>query len=142
MKAHDEHGPAEADDPISEIDTSDMPETKEAWFKGARYVPNGTPLTPHEAEILHCLQEECAEVIQAASKLLRFGKENRPDDTGAANTYVLAVEMGEVLCMLEMAAEIGLVDHKTVDANSMLKRQRLKYFMQTDPLDQPFTTEG
>lgn len=115
MKAHDEHGPAEVDDPIGE---------------GGRYVPNGTSLTPHETEILHCLQEECAEVIQDASKLLRFGKENRPD-SGVSNTHKLSTEMGEVLAVMNMAADLGLLSRVAMDQAGWQKRERLKYFLQT-----------
>jgi hypothetical protein len=96
-----------------------------------RYVPNGVPLTSHETEILHCLQEECAEVIQDAAKLLRFGKENRPD-TGIANTHKLSIEMGEVLCVMQLAIDAGLLSPVSIDQGKWTKRERLKHFMQTD----------
>jgi len=93
-------------------------------------MPNGTPLTAHEAEILHILQKECAEVIQNASELLIFGKENQPD-RGISNTYKLNVEVGEVLAVIQLAIDAGLLSPVSLDQAKWQKRERLKYYMQT-----------
>jgi hypothetical protein len=95
-----------------------------------RYKPNGTPLTDHERELLVILMEECAEVTQAASKLLRFGKENRPD-SGVSNSAVLGLEIGDLQEMILMATNAGLVDRRDVGDGVQRKRERLAHFMQT-----------
>lgn len=97
-----------------------------------RYVPNGRPLTPHEREILVILMEECAEVIHAASKLVRFGKENRPD-CGRPNTDVLSEEAGHLTCMIETAMECGLMHGPRFHNAAIDKRAKLAHFMQTEP---------
>lgn len=60
-------------------------------------------------EVLDCLKEECAEVIQAASKITRFGLEMNPW-TGIANQADLESELGDVLAFVELAAKYDLVD--------------------------------
>lgn len=96
-----------------------------------RYIPNGTPLTPYERELLDILQEEAAEVIQAASKLKRFGKENRPD-TGESNSAVLGHEVGDLSEMIERVVDVGLIMRQDVTDGQLRKRARLLKFMQTE----------
>lgn len=98
-----------------------------------RYKPNGKPLTDYERELLVILMEECAEVTQAASKLIRFGKENHPD-TGLSNSLVLATEVGDLEAITSMVEEARLVDRETVGNAAMRKRTRLAHFMQTNAL--------
>ena len=95
-----------------------------------RYVPNGTPVTEHERELLTILMEECAEVIQDAAKLLRFGKENRPD-SNIANTYKLSTEVGEIMCVVEMAVNVGLLSRASINMSKWHKHERLAHYMQT-----------
>lgn len=97
------------------------------------YKPNGIPLTDFERELLVILMEECAEVIQAASKLVRFGKENRPDN-GESNVCTLSVEYGEVLAVAEMVEDAGLIAPAAIGAGMDRKRERLAHFMQTRPV--------
>ncbi len=95
-----------------------------------RYQPNGKPLTDREREILTILMEECAEVTQAASKLLRFGKENRPDN-GISNVDTLSRECGDLRYLLTMVRDAGLTDEAIeIDAQAR-KHDRLRWFMQT-----------
>jgi NTP pyrophosphatase (non-canonical NTP hydrolase) len=46
-------------------------------------------------EVLNILQEECAEVIQAISKVRRFGKEKNVED--------LCKEIGDMLYLVDLA---------------------------------------
>ena len=119
MKTHDEHGPAETDNPVNEAIES-------------RYVPNGTPVTDHEREMLVILMEECSEVIHAASKLIRFGKENRPMD-GVTNTAHLGYEMGHVQFMIHMMIHNDLATIEHVCDGERHKLKQLAFFMQTNP---------
>jgi len=95
-----------------------------------RYKPNGTPLTDYEREMLVILMEECAEVIQAASKLIRFGKENRPD-SGVSNTYALGAEIGDLTYMVELAVDAGVVRSTSIEEGRFRKRERLALYMQS-----------
>jgi len=96
------------------------------------YKPNGIPLTPYEDELLTILIEECAEVIQAATKLQRFGKETHPD-TGVNNSTSLSLEIGNLMHMILTIAGIGIIDIETVYDGILRKRERLAHFMQTKP---------
>lgn len=96
-----------------------------------RYKPNGAPLTEREREILIILMEECAEVIQAASKLLRFGKDNRPS-SGVSNIYALSAEYGDLYIMAGMAEDAGLIRQTAVQEGMERKRQRLAKYMQSE----------
>ena len=54
-----------------------------------------TKMDPKTDEILSILQEECAEVIQAISKVKRFGTKNNIDQ--------LALEIGDMLYLTDLA---------------------------------------
>ena len=102
-----------------------------------RYIPNGTPLTPHEAELLVILMEECAEVTQAASKLIRFGKENRPspdnpDILGLSNSEILGLEIGDLYEVVENLMDRKIVTQRAIDDGAERKAERLHYYMQTE----------
>ena len=75
-----------------------------------------------EKEILIILQEECAEVIQEASKIFRFGFEScYPTDDSATSRERLTLELGQVLCMIGL-----LVERNVVDENAMLTAMEAK----------------
>ena len=76
------------------------------------------------------LMEECAEVIQAASKLVRFGKENRPDN-GVSNIEVLGLEFGDVESVALLVQSLGLMNQADIRKGITRKRERLAFFMQT-----------
>ena len=56
-----------------------------------------------EEEILTILQEECAEVIQAISKIKRFGLEKK-------NIKQLEKELGDFLCLLRFLHEDKIIN--------------------------------
>lgn len=92
---------------------------------------DGRPLTPYEREILTILQEECAEVIVAASKLLRFGLGNTNPDTKVINTTELSLEIGDLCHILDKANDAGIIIEEVVDAGMLRKERRLAQFLQT-----------
>lgn len=108
-----------------------------------RYKPNGRPVTPAERELLELLIEECAEVIQCATKVLRFGRENRPDRSGRMNTEEMALEFGDVVAV---AALIGAQDEPMITDDLLqegVKRKvaRLKKYLQCSDLPEGFEKE-
>ena len=61
-------------------------------------------------EILSITQEECSEVIQAISKIFRFGIDT--EWQGETNREHLEEEIGDLQAMINL-----LVEHKIVDIN-------------------------
>ena len=81
----------------------------------------------HLLECLNILQEECAEVIQAASKIKRFGILNRKEGDELNNLQNLEMELGDVLCLIDilLKSEIGLSEQGLLSAK-LAKLERLK----------------
>ena len=79
----------------------------------------------NQTEILDILQEECGEVIQMVSKCRRFGLENsyEGDET---NRTRLTKEVGDLMCMIQLAQEAGIVDIAEVMFAASKKRVKLK----------------
>jgi NTP pyrophosphatase (non-canonical NTP hydrolase) len=78
-------------------------------------------------EILTILQEECAEVIQIASKIHRFG--HHPD-----NMKRFQQELGDLQCMIDLCIEHGFVDEARIKLYAQEKRQKLKVWSNIDAL--------
>jgi NTP pyrophosphatase (non-canonical NTP hydrolase) len=75
-----------------------------------------------QEEILLILQEECAEVIQAISKVKRFGQEN--------NIEQLEQEVADVLCMIDLAYQHGILEKNEdrIKNRITVKQERLKKY--------------
>lgn len=71
-------------------------------------------------EILVILAEECAEVIQASSKALRFGVEE--------NKNSLHKELCDLQCMINLMYEFGVVDDDNREFHIEQKRNKLYQF--------------
>jgi NTP pyrophosphatase (non-canonical NTP hydrolase) len=65
-----------------------------------------------DKEILLITQEECAEVTQAISKCFRFGA----DDffKGVSNRQHLEEEIGDLMCMIDLMIDKGIVSEAAV----------------------------
>ena len=76
-------------------------------------------------EALIILQEECAEVIQAASKIYRFGidTEHKSGHTQRAN---LEMEIGDMLALVDILVEQGVVDLNNINLANANKKEKLK----------------
>ena len=73
-------------------------------------------------EALIITQEECAEVIQAVSKIMRFGPDScYPTEDSASTKECLDMELGQLLCMIGI-----LVDQGVVDENAMMEAMEAK----------------
>ena len=79
-----------------------------------------------ETEVMDILQEECAEVIQMISKCRRFGIDNTHLKAGVSNRAKLTEEIGDLMCMIQLAQEFEVVDAGEVLAASAKKREKLK----------------
>lgn len=74
-------------------------------------------------EIMLIAQEECAEVTQAISKVFRFGMDS--EHNGASNKSRLEDELGDLLCMIELMIERGIVDGQAVAKAGVAKKEKL-----------------
>lgn len=70
-------------------------------------------------ELLVILAEECNEVAVEASKVIRFANQE-------GRQPPLERELGDLMCMYELAVEAGLVDPAMVAVAAEAKREKLK----------------
>lgn len=75
-------------------------------------------------EILRIAQEECAEVIQAISKVFRFGIDGVHN--GVTNQAHLEEEIGDLVCMIDLLMERGIVSVDRVDEAARAKLTKLR----------------
>lgn len=74
-------------------------------------------------EIMCIAQEECAEVVQAISKVFRFGFDS--EWNGETNKEHLEEELGDVLAMIDILIEHNIVDYDTVQQAKRAKLVKL-----------------
>jgi NTP pyrophosphatase (non-canonical NTP hydrolase) len=78
-------------------------------------------------EILLITQEECAEVTQAISKVFRFGLNERwPEPIDPTNKERLEEEAGDLLCMIDIMVEHGIISDEKLNKARTSKREKLK----------------
>jgi NTP pyrophosphatase (non-canonical NTP hydrolase) len=64
--------------------------------------------------LMSITQEECAEVIQAISKVFRFGVDMRYPENGPTNRERLEEEIGDLLCMISLMVAKGYVNESNI----------------------------
>lgn len=77
-------------------------------------------------EILRITQEESAEVIQAISKIFRFGLNNYKPGQQKTNKEHLEEELGDLLAMVELITENGIVSVGNMEKAKIAKFEKLK----------------
>lgn len=83
-------------------------------------------MNPKQKEVLDILQEECAEVVVAVSKISRFGLDNYKPNKPLTNRQHLAEELGDLQTMIDLAVELDIVDIAEVKQYAQAKREKLK----------------
>ena len=83
-------------------------------------------MNPKQKEALDILQEECAEVIVAISKISRFGLDNVKPGKPLTNRQHLAEELGDLQAMIELMYELDIVNPSEVTEYAKAKREKLK----------------
>jgi NTP pyrophosphatase (non-canonical NTP hydrolase) len=78
-----------------------------------------------QREILVIAQEECAEVIQEISKIFRFGIDQTHKD-GMQHQEKLEMEVGDLLCMINLMTQYGLIRPDQVNDAVENKQSKLK----------------
>jgi len=77
-------------------------------------------------EVMDILQEECAEVIQAVSKISRFGIDNFKPGKPKTNREHLEEELGDMLAMIDILKEMNVVSSACLEAAKYAKIEKLK----------------
>ena len=72
-------------------------------------------------ELLTITMEECGELIQACSKLIRFEEDSCPYDLSN-----LQDEIGDLICMIELIKQEGLVNEEKIRERMEVKKEKLK----------------
>lgn len=79
-----------------------------------------------EEEALGILQEECAEVIVEVSKIRRFGLNTHHYKTGILHSKMLEQEVGDVLALVDILIEQGVLNKQGIDQAIQNKKDKLK----------------
>jgi NTP pyrophosphatase (non-canonical NTP hydrolase) len=77
-------------------------------------------------EVMDILQEECAEVIQAVSKISRFGLDNTKPGKPVTNRAHLEEELGDMLAMIDILIVTGIVSSDNLEIAKQAKIEKLK----------------
>lgn len=77
-------------------------------------------------ETLSVLQEECAEVIVAVSKIFRFGVDGKKPEIDQTNIQHLEEELGDLICMIEILEAQGVVSADRIRIAVANKQEKLK----------------
>jgi len=83
-------------------------------------------MNPRVSEALNLLQEECAEVIVEISKCRRFGLDTVHSHTKLSHTEMLQQEVGDVLALVDILVEEGIIDTLQLQAAKERKQKKLK----------------
>ena len=102
------------------------------WSKQCVIVKNvsfGEFFMRNREQVLGLLTEECAEVIQAISKIYRFGLDNQWN--GVTNKESLIVEIGDVLAMIDILLTETDINIDIDDLYKAIenKKEKLKIFL-------------
>ncbi|NDB84984.1 MAG: hypothetical protein EB127_20130 [Alphaproteobacteria bacterium] len=83
-------------------------------------------MNKQEKELLCILQEECAEVIQAISKVFRFGIDNYKPGQDKTNRQHLEEELGDLQCMINLLIESSMVSENNIMKAEIKKHIKLE----------------
>ena len=86
-------------------------------------------------EVMDILQEECAEVIQAVSKIRRFGIDNAKVGTDQNNREHLEEEVGDMLAMVDILLVNEIVSWGNLHKAKRAKIEKLKKWSNIPNLD-------
>ena len=75
-------------------------------------------------QLMVILMEECGELTQVCSKLLR--KRYTQNEISNETKYKLTKEVADVMCMIELMKEEGLIEHHEIVKGIQEKRDKIK----------------
>ena len=77
-------------------------------------------------EALDILQEECGEVIVEVSKCRRFGVDSLHYKTGVKHSIMLENEVADVLSLIDILIDQGILDTARLEIAKEAKKEKLK----------------
>ena len=77
-------------------------------------------------EVMDILQEECAEVIQAVSKISRFGIDGAKPGTTKTNREHLEEEVGDLMAMVDILVAKNIISQENINKAAERKLEKLK----------------
>lgn len=86
-------------------------------------------------EVMDIAQEECAEIIQAISKIRRFGLDNAKPGTTYTNREHLEEELGDMLAMIDILTFNNVVNRDNLHKAKKAKIEKLKKWSNIPNLD-------
>lgn len=96
---------------------------------GKTWAEQWLPTLP-EAERLHCLAEECAEVIQAIQQILRHGYDNwNPKNPIVHNSILLETELRHVMHILHMMEKAGDINMDKINVHKIHKETSIQPYL-------------
>ena len=90
-------------------------------------------ITDLDREVMLITQEECAEVTQAISKVFRFGFDSV--HKGQDNRTRLEEEVGDLMCMIDLLIENGIVREQAVMVARQEKLMKLQGYLKNYLVD-------
>jgi NTP pyrophosphatase (non-canonical NTP hydrolase) len=85
--------------------------------------PGKTPQQIQEA--MDIFQEECAEAIVEVSKVRRFGFDDKHYKSGLTHRTHLQIELGDVLAMIDILVDQGVVSREGLEMAKLQKKDKL-----------------
>lgn len=92
-------------------------------------------MNPQEKEVMDILQEECAEVIQAVSKISRFGLDNFKPGKPKTNRQHLEEELGDMMAMIDILQRMEIVSWTNIEIAKIAKIEKLKLWSNIENLE-------
>lgn len=77
-------------------------------------------------EAMDILQEECAEAIVEVSKIRRFGINEVHYKSGLTHRTQLEMELGDVMAMIDILVDQGVVERGALERFALQKKTKLK----------------
>ena len=99
---------------------------------GDRYLSSHDLPTSHQRELLTILSEEAAEIIVAASKLQRFGRDDGYPGTDRTNGSDLGAEIGDLEELVDRIVAAGLTTRDDIASGKVRKAKKLAVYLQTN----------
>lgn len=96
-----------------------------------RFVSRFPLPTDRERELLTILIEECAEVQQRATKMLRFGRDEIQPSQSQTNMERLGLEVGDLYEMVEQCIMASLIAAPDIETGRYTKRGKLQKYLQS-----------
>lgn len=85
-----------------------------------------------DQQLLVITMEECGEVIQACSKLLRRGHKDGSIKNNKKQMHDLQDEVGDLYCMIQLLIENGWIDKYLLEGRTLYKKAKLKKWSDID----------